>query len=57
MPLQVCLRYYPGAPLALKLVSVHLKDTEKVRGEIKEKGRGGGGEGLQACTRLCVHKA
>ncbi len=27
---KVCLRYYPGAPLALKYVSFHIKDGEKV---------------------------
>ncbi len=27
---QVCLRYYPGAPLALKFISFHIKDKEKV---------------------------
>jgi hypothetical protein len=27
----VCLRYYPGAPLALKFISFHIKDKEKVR--------------------------
>ncbi|KAG2483865.1 hypothetical protein HYH03_017317 [Edaphochlamys debaryana] len=27
---KVCLRYYPGAPLALKYVSFHIKDGEKI---------------------------
>ncbi|KXZ48458.1 hypothetical protein GPECTOR_27g628 [Gonium pectorale] len=27
---KVCLRYYPGAPLALKFVSFHIKDGEKI---------------------------
>lgn len=27
---KVCLRYYPGAPLALKFVSFHIRDCEKV---------------------------
>ncbi|KAL6759443.1 ABC transporter [Haematococcus lacustris] len=27
---QVCLRYYPGAPLALKFISFHINDKEKI---------------------------
>lgn len=27
---QVCLRYYPGAPLALKFVTFHIEDKEKI---------------------------
>jgi len=30
LPFQVCLRYFPGAPLALRLVDLHIKDREKV---------------------------
>ena len=28
--MQLCLRYYPGAPLALKYVTFHIRDKEKI---------------------------
>jgi len=40
MPIQVCLRYFPGAPMALKSVSFQIFDKEKV-GVV---GRTGSGE-------------